>query len=174
MASARVRPPGQRAIKLTPSTRKAPALRGDIDWNPATRKIWRAWWASPMANCWGEDLEGLNGLILLVNDLQNAENGRERAALATEIRLQREVFGLSPSSRRKLGWLLPGEQEPPPRRAARRSPEPAAADFDEPVPYEDDDLPILDPPYHDDDLPVLAAAEYDDPDLPILDPKGTP
>lgn len=161
MAVARIRPPGQRAIKLEPSKRKAPALRGDIDWNLATRKIWKAWWASPMANMWGEDLEGLNGLILLVNDLQNAENGRERAQLATEIRLQREVFGLSPSSRRKLGWLLPGEQEAPRPRAARRQPEPVAAD--EPVPYESELLPVLaDDDYHDELLPILDESETHD------------
>jgi hypothetical protein len=129
MASTRIRPTGARPVKLTPSTVKAPTLRGDIEWHPATRRIWRTWWASPMANEWGEDIEGLSGLILLVNDLQTAKSGRERAALATEIRLQRDAYGLTPASRRKLGWQLPGEDDSDATRT-RRAPATTTADLD--------------------------------------------
>jgi hypothetical protein len=132
MAGTRVRPPGARPVKLTPSRVKPPTLRGDIDWHPAARRLWRMWWASPMANQWGQDIEGLYGLILLVNDREKAENGRERATISTEIRLQRDAYGLSPASRRKLGWGLPDEPEVSAGAAktSREPPKTSPADVD--------------------------------------------
>lgn len=83
-----------------------PDLPGD-EWHAATRLWWLDLWRSPMAPEYDEsDLHGLFMLAALVNDFWSAETARERAALSSEIRLQRACFGLTPIDRRRLQWEI--------------------------------------------------------------------
>lgn len=82
---------------------RAPRLpkREGREWDPLTRAWWRDVWASPMA---GEFLRSdLHGLYLLA-ELVDRFWGEPTTALASEIRLQRQCFGLTPIDRRRLQW----------------------------------------------------------------------
>ena len=67
------------------------------------------WWAdihsSAMAPEWlPSDVHGLYMLARLVDDYWTAGDPGVRAKLATEIRLQRQCYGLTPIDRRRLAW----------------------------------------------------------------------
>ncbi len=101
---------------------KAPPLPSDIKWDKRSRKVWRGWWASPMAGRWlDSDADMLLLLLETVNAFYAAENGREKALLATEIRLRSANFGLDPMSRRRLGWVIEPSKpaRPPVKRALK-------------------------------------------------------
>lgn len=105
---------------------QAPALPGHHVWHEQTKLWWADVWASPMAPEYHEsDRHGLFALAALVDDFWNADTARERAALAAEIRLQRQCFGLTPIDRRRLQWEIDrgdeAEQKTSQRRAARAS-----------------------------------------------------
>lgn len=71
------------------------------------------------------DRHGLFALAYLVDDFWTAESSSERAKLASEIRLQRQCFGLTPIDRRRLQWEIDRGDEATERTKRRRSkPEP--------------------------------------------------
>lgn len=72
-----------------------------LSWRPEVRQWWRDVWTSPMATEYVR--ADLHGLVLLA-DLLDRYWQSPTAALATEIRLQRQCFGLSPIDRRRLQW----------------------------------------------------------------------
>jgi hypothetical protein len=99
------------------------------DWHPLTLRWWSDVWASPMAPEYDpSDLHGLFMLAVLVNAFWTAPS----PALAAEIRLQRQCFGLTPIDRRRLQWEIERTEEAQDkgarRRAAAPSPVPASAD----------------------------------------------
>ena len=82
--------------RLTP-----PELPDGRDWHQLTVGWWQDIWRSPMAP---EFLQAdVHGLILLA-DLVNRYWLEPSTALAAEIRLQRQCFGLTPIDRRRLQW----------------------------------------------------------------------
>lgn len=86
---------------------QAPPLPNGRAWHWQTESWWRDIWASPMAPEYdSSDRHGLYVLAALVDDYWLAETPRERAALAAEIRLQRQCFGLTPIDRRRLQWEI--------------------------------------------------------------------
>lgn len=82
---------------------EAPKLPTGTKWHKQTRAWWRDVWASPMAPEYDEsDIHGLYLLAVLVNDFWEGPS----QALAAEIRLQRQCFGLTPIDRRRLQWEI--------------------------------------------------------------------
>lgn len=81
---------------------KLPA-EADVAWHKLTVKWWAEIWASPMAPEWdSSDIHGLYILAMLVNAFWYEPS----QALAAEIRLQRQQFGLTPLDRRRLQWEI--------------------------------------------------------------------
>lgn len=97
---------------------KAPELPESHDWHPMTLAWWTDIWASPMAPEYDDsDRHGLFILAMLV-DAFWAEPSQ---ALAAEIRLQRQCFGLSPIDRRRLQWEIERTDEAQDRGRRRRT-----------------------------------------------------
>lgn len=109
---------------------KAPELPDrEEGWQRLTLEWWADIWASPMAPEFDKsDRHGLFMLAALVDEFWRNPS----TALAGEIRLQRQCFGLTPIDRRRLQWEIErtdeavdrGEQ----RRAAKRTSKPAEGD----------------------------------------------
>ncbi|MBG6141121.1 phage terminase small subunit [Longispora fulva] len=114
----------------------APELPAGRAWHEQTVAWWADIWASPMAPEFDpSDLHGLLALAALVDDFWNADTARERAALAGEIRLQRQCFGLSPIDRRRLQWEIERTDEAVDKGRRRRAADPVPS----PPPGPDDD-----------------------------------
>jgi len=93
-----------------------------IPWHDQTVAWWADIWASPMAPEYDEsDRHGLFALAALIDDFWTAESPRDRAALAGEIRLQRQCFGLTPMDRRRLQWEIERTDEAQAKGSARRA-----------------------------------------------------
>lgn len=98
-------------------------------WHHLTVDWWADIWASPMAPEFeSSDTHGLYMLADLVDAYWTEESPKARAALAAEIRLQRQCFGLTPIDRRRLQWEVERTDEAQDRgakRRAQRAPKPA-------------------------------------------------
>lgn len=74
-----------------------------LDWHEATLAWWADLWASPMAAEYhSSDKHALFVLAVLVDEFWHAPSTK----LASEIRLQRVAFGLTPYDRRRLEWTI--------------------------------------------------------------------
>lgn len=72
-----------------------------VSWRPEVLEWWEDLWTSPMASEYVQaDIHGL----LMLADLMDRYWREPTTALATEIRLQRQCFGLTPIDRRRLQW----------------------------------------------------------------------
>lgn len=100
------RPRATRAVLPAQSTRSTvPELPdpGDDGWHPMTARWWRDVWASPMAAEYlTADEHGLARLAVLVEAFWRQPS----PAMAAEIRLQEQRYGLSPVDRRRLEWTV--------------------------------------------------------------------
>jgi hypothetical protein len=91
---------------------------GERQWHEQTRSWWADTWASPMAPEFdASDRHGLFLLAVLVDDFWH----KPTWALAAEIRLQRQCFGLTPIDRRRLQWEIERVDEAQDRGRRRRS-----------------------------------------------------
>lgn len=112
---------GARTLHVLPSGSqpKAPALpKRTPAWSKRTRDWWADIWASPMAPEFdSSDRHGLLILAELVEQFWEAPH----PALAGEIRLQRQCFGLTPIDRRRLQWEIDRGEEADERRQTRTS-----------------------------------------------------
>ena len=108
-----------------------PATNRRRRWHIQTLAWWTSIWQSPMAT---EFLESdVHGLVMLA-ELWDAfwkmpaKETRKRAALAQEIRMQGQRFGLSPIDRRRLQWEVERAEtagrhrQPPPRTKRVKDP----------------------------------------------------
>lgn len=78
------------------------------DWHPLTEAWWDDLWASPMAAEYhSSDRHGLFILAALVDQFWTEPDQK----LASEIRLQRQAFGLTPYDRRRLEWTIETAEE---------------------------------------------------------------
>ncbi len=94
----------------------------EAGWDAQTAAWWADVWASPMAPEYDEsDRHGLYALAALVDDFWTAESARDRTALAAEIRLQRQCFGLTPIDRRRLQWEIERTDEAQAKGQQRRA-----------------------------------------------------
>ena len=91
------------------------------DWRAEVKAWWNDVWTSPMA---GEYVRSdIHGLFILA-DLLDQYWRDPSPKLATEIRLQRQCFGLTPIDRRRLQWEVERAESASARtenRKARRS-----------------------------------------------------
>lgn len=103
-----------------------------MPWNALTESWWADVWASPMAPEYDDsDLHGLFMLADLVDSYWTEESSRVRTALAAEIRLQRQCFGLTPIDRRRLQWEIERSEDAQ-ARGRKRRPAPAPTPTDDP------------------------------------------
>jgi hypothetical protein len=106
----------------------------DVAWHPLTRSWWADIWASPMAPEFdSSDVHGLFVLAMLVNAFWT----EPAQALAAEIRLQRQCFGLTPIDRRRLQWEIDRGEQAEQATVTRRNqtaPKPAGKRKAEPDP----------------------------------------
>lgn len=99
-----------------------------IGWHAETKAWWSDMWSSPMAREYhSSDRHGLFVLAVLIDKFWRNPD----AKLASEIRLQRVAFGLTPYDRRRLEWTIETAEESKDRGQARRqrggAKQPAAA-----------------------------------------------
>ncbi|ARC55990.1 hypothetical protein AS850_02740 [Frondihabitans sp. 762G35] len=88
------------------------------DWHEATLDWWADLWASPMAAEYhSSDRHALFLLAVLIDDFWREPSTK----LASEIRLQRVAFGLTPYDRRRLEWTIETADEAKERGQARRA-----------------------------------------------------
>lgn len=107
-------------LDAEPRRRAAPKLPADHPWREETRVWWRDVWRSPMA---GEyTVSDRHGLLLLAR-LVDRFWTEPTTALASEIRLQGQLYGLSPLDRRRLQWEV-GRGEEAERKRSRPKPPP--------------------------------------------------
>src|SRR5574343_878822 len=100
-----------------------------LEWHPMTRAWWRDVWRSPMAPEFLQaDVHGLYRLALLVNAYWRAPS----TALAAEIRLEQQTFGLTPLDRRRLQWEVSRAEEATTKRRPAPQPAPNAQPIDDP------------------------------------------
>jgi hypothetical protein len=97
-------------------TGPAPKLPGGVDWLPATRAAWKAWWASPQASQWTDD--DVPQVVVMAAKYQAALEGDQAAS--SEFRQWSDRFGMSPLARLKNRWLLPTDEEPATPRSGRQ------------------------------------------------------
>lgn len=111
--------------KRAPSLPKRP--EGESDWRPETRSWWRAVWRSPMATEYLDaDIPALHRLAVLIDKFWGAPS----TALAAEIRLQQQAFGLTPLDRRRLEWSIEQVEGASTRRQQRQVRQVQAGDAD--------------------------------------------
>jgi hypothetical protein len=100
------------------------------EWHAMTRSWWRDVWRSPMAAEYLQaDVHGLFRLAILVDRFWRTGS----QALAAEIRLQQQCFGLTPIDRRRLQWEVERVEEVTSRKRKHEPPagateQPAAED----------------------------------------------
>jgi len=94
----------------------------DGQWHSMTVAWWSDLWSSPMAPEYDDsDIHGLYSLARLVDDFWQADSASQRAMLSSEIRLQRQCFGLTPIDRRRLQWEIERTDEAQAKGEKRRS-----------------------------------------------------
>ena len=94
---------------------------GEPEWHALTRAWWRDVWRSPMAQEFLQvDMHGLFVLAELVDRFWHEPS----QALAAEIRLQRQCFGLTPIDRRRLQWEVQRVEEVTRRKGKAPPPTP--------------------------------------------------
>lgn len=105
----------------------------DFGWHHLTVEWWADIWASPMAPEYdASDQHGLYVLADLIDAYWNAGNPKTRAGLASEIRLQRQCYGLTPIDRRRLQWeIARGDDAEQKTRARRNTKPPTSASGDD-------------------------------------------
>ena len=96
-----------------PENPVVPSLPKTRSWDKRTRSEWRSIWTSPMASMYTEsDQEGLLKLMEMVDAFHSTDAPDMKLRLLSEIRLQRELYGLTPASRMRLGWEIEAETTP--------------------------------------------------------------
>lgn len=114
---------------------EAPSLPDDREWHSQTKSWWEDIWASPMAPEYdGSDKHGLIRLAILVDDYWMADNANTRVKLSAEIRMQGQLYGITPLDRRRLQWEIDrGETAEENSRKRKAAAKPAAPASDEPA-----------------------------------------
>lgn len=109
--------------------RERPELPAGRNWHPLTVEWWADLWASPMA---GEYHASDRHALFILAALVDAFWTEPTQALAAEIRLQRQAFGLTPYDRRRLEWTIESADEAKDRGRQRRARQSPAAPADDP------------------------------------------
>jgi hypothetical protein len=105
-----------------PSKPKIPAIPNPDgrEWHPLTISAWKTAFSSPMASEWLDaDVDALGRLALLWDSFYHKPNPNTMK----EIRLQGQLFGLSPLDRSRLQWEINKADESE-QKAQRRAASP--------------------------------------------------
>lgn len=98
--------------------KKTPVLPRTRTWQAPTVSWWKDLWTSPMRDEYLKvDVHGLYRLAVLIDRFWLGDTD-----VASEIRLQSQLFGLSPIDRRRLQWEVVRAEEAEDRHARRRTP----------------------------------------------------
>lgn len=117
-------PPELPEIEVTVTQSDGSTRQENYRWHPRTQAWWSRVWSSPMrAEFLWVDVEGLFRLALLVDRFW-----RGAVDLAGEIRLQGQLFGLTPIDRRRLQWEVGRVED----REREREPAPPKQPVDDP------------------------------------------
>lgn len=104
--------------------KRKPDLPRTVEWHSLTRRWWDDLWASPMRTEYLRvDVHGLYRLAMLIDRFWRGEYDQ-----AGEIRLQGQLFGLTPIDRRRLQWEIVRAEEATDRQARTRPPSAPVAD----------------------------------------------
>ena len=94
--------PGPVRLPAERQVARIPPLAGEESFSPSTRAWWETVWSSPMASQYLDvDVVPLTRLAVLVD---RAGRGELPERALGELRLLEDRYGLSPVSRRRLGW----------------------------------------------------------------------
>ena len=102
----------------------APALpergKNETPWHPRTERFWKIVWSSPMAQEYlPADVPGLEHVAELEDRFNYGDH-----SVASELRMQRQCFGLTPLDRRRLQWEIARGEEATQRRIKSTAPKP--------------------------------------------------
>ena len=104
-------------VDRKPISKAPPLPKRRRKWRTETIAWWEDIWKSPMAPEY--ITVDIHGLVLLA-DLIDRYWRKPTPALATEIRLQRQCFGLTPIDRRRLQWSVEKAEDAATRGQKRR------------------------------------------------------
>ena len=110
---------GDQVARVVPVLPEVRSPDGDVmEWDERTLEWWRDLWSSPMSAEYHEsDIHQLYLLAMLYDQFWRFPS----TALAAEIRLQRQSFGLTPYDRRRLEWTIETSEEAKDRGDRRRA-----------------------------------------------------
>lgn len=69
------------------------------------RRMWDAWWSSPMATMWDPNVD-VFVLTRLAQMYDHAQSEGVSDRVTVEMRQLEGTFGLSPKGRKELGWVI--------------------------------------------------------------------
>jgi hypothetical protein len=102
-------------------TPNLPTRDDGSEWHPAAKSMWREIWHSPMASQYTVvDIHSMLRLIDLEHCYWVADTVEDKRKLATELRLQSQLFGLSPLDRVRLKWEIEKAEAAESQGARRR------------------------------------------------------
>lgn len=111
----------RRRARVPPLPKRSEASKdepGERPWHALTRLWWRELWRSPMsARFLRVEVHELVVVAQLRDDFHYATNARDRQALAGELRLQAQRWGLDQLARWRLSWEVPSDIPAPKSRA---------------------------------------------------------
>lgn len=127
-----------RTLALIEQPLPAPTLpmrQDDESWNVNALAFWQDLWASPMAPEY--DRSDLHGLYMIADLIHiywttPSTSAIKKKELASEIRLQRQAFGLSPIDRRRLQWEIEKAEEATDKGQRRRTQSSRSGGSDDP------------------------------------------
>lgn len=97
---------------------RTPVLPRMRTWQPQTVAWWKDVWASPMRDEYLKvDVRGLERLAVLIDHFWLGDTD-----VASEIRLQGQLFGLTPIDRRRLQWEIVRAEEATVRHGRKQPP----------------------------------------------------
>lgn len=125
----RKRKPGPGRPPKQPEPCRACCGTGYLPWHPRTLWWWREVWQSEVAKEYLRvDMAGLYRLAVLEERFWiDLEEGKDVRALAAEIRLQQQAFGLTPLDRSRLQWEV---ERPPAEGEKQRGADEAPPTYD--------------------------------------------
>lgn len=122
-ASTQATLPSQEATRRTAVAALPERSEGAGSWHPRVLTWWEAVWRSPMAS---EYLDSDRQRLQLIAELHqrfwtSADRGEPVTKLASEIRQQEVLFGLTPMDRRRLQWEVEKGEQAADRTASRHT-----------------------------------------------------
>ena len=104
------------SVTLTAIDADAPIPEPTAELSTSARKMWDAWWRSPMSVMWDPAVD-VYVLTRLAQMYDHARTEGVSDRVTVEMRQLEGTFGLSPKGRKELGWIIDREAVAPPAPA---------------------------------------------------------